>query len=88
MKFTEALEEIFNEVVLRKRTKSARKLVKKAQKRAHKNTNWANTKDKKGFKRVKIGANRYVFKRMSSEEKLSRARIGKLLGKNSKRLRK
>jgi hypothetical protein len=35
-----------------------------------------------------LGANRYIFKRMSSEEKISRARIGKLLGKNSKRLKK
>ena len=88
MKFVKALEEIFNEVVMTKRTRSERKLVKKANKRAHKNTNWKNTVAKKGFKRVKLGANRYVFKRMSSEEKISRARIGKLLGKNSKRLKK
>ena len=81
MKFVKALEEIFNEVVMTKRTRSERKLVKKANKRAHKNTNWKNTVAKKGFKRVKLGANRYVFKRMSSEEKI-------LLGKNSKRLKK
>ena len=69
MKFVKALEEIFNEVVMTKRTRSERKLVKKANKRAHKNTNWRNTVAKKGFKRVKLGANRYIFKRMSSEEK-------------------
>ena len=49
---------------------------------------WRNTVAKKGFKRVKVGKNRYVFKRMSSEEKISRARIGKLLGKNSKRFKR
>ena len=49
---------------------------------------WRNTVAKKGFKRVKVGKNRYVFKRMSSEEKISRARIGKLLGKNSKMFKK
>lgn len=88
MKFIQALEEIFNEVVMTKRTASEKKLVKKANKRAHKNTNWRNTVAKKGFKRVKVGKNRYVFKRMSSEEKISRKRIGRLLGKNSARLKK
>lgn len=88
MKFVKALENIFNEVVMTKRTVSEKRLVKKANKRAHKNTNWRNTVAKKGFKRVKVGKNRYVFKRMSSEEKISRARIGKLLGKNSKRFKK
>ncbi len=88
MKFVKALENIFNEVILHKRTSSEKRVVKKSLRRAHKNTNWRFTTAKKGFKRVKIGSNRYVFKRMSSEEKISRARIGKLLGKNSKRLKK
>ena len=87
MKFVKALENIFNEVILHKRTSSEKRVVKKSLRRAHKNTNWRFTTAKKGFKRVKIGSNRYVFKRLSGMEKITKKRIGKALGTNSKRFR-
>lgn len=87
MKFIKALEEIFNEVVMTRRTSSEKRLFKKAKRRAHKNTNWNYTKPKKGFKRVKVGKNRYIFERMSGAQKIALKRIGKSLGK-AKNLRK
>lgn len=83
MKISQYLEHIYNEFVLSRRTASEKKLIKKARRRAHKNTNWNYTKPKKGFKRVKVGKNRYIFKRMSSGQKIALKKIGRRLGKAS-----
>lgn len=83
MRISELFENIYNEVVFSRRTSAEKKLVKKARKRAHRNTNWNYTKPRKGFKRVKIGKNRYVFKRLTNKQKVVLQKIGRGLGKAS-----
>lgn len=82
MKMNEFLEDIYNEFVFTRRTNYEKKLAKKARRRAHKNTNWKALKPRKGWKRVKIGAYRYILERMPDSEKIMKKRIGKGLGRS------
>jgi hypothetical protein len=77
--FEEIIEQEYSELVLIKRNSSDRKIRRKKIKRAHKGTNWNTSVPKAGFKRVKVGK-RYVRVRMSSNERLMKKRVGKMLG--------
>lgn len=86
----EGFGEVFAEIAFRKRSASEKKAIKKAKRRAHKNTNYKALNHgvgRKGYKRVKVGGKRYMFERLSGQERVVKARVGRALGKAT-RLRK
>lgn len=86
----EDVEDVFDEsapTFFKKRTATQKRMIKNQRKKAHRGTNWKTVKSKKGYKRVKIGKNKYVRVKMSLNERRNKKRTGKFLGKN-KRLRK
>ena len=65
-----------------KRSKVMRRKTKKARRRAHKGTNWKLIKPRKGYKRVKLtGTKRYVFLRLKPNERVSKKRLMRTVGK-------
>lgn len=80
--FSDILGDVFNEVFMQKRTSTERRAVKKRAKIAHKGTNWHNLKPKRGYKRVKMSAKRYIRVPLSAVEKMKKRQIGRSLGKN------
>jgi len=73
-------------VVPHKRTRLARRRVRKQRFLAHRGTNWKSVKPKAGFKRVKIGK-MYIRVRMGGNEKNIRRLVGRAVGKQSARFR-
>jgi len=85
----EGFEQVFSEIYFHKRSVSEKKKVKRARRRAHRNTNFKSLnqgKPKKGYKRVKVGDKRYMFQKMSGQERIIKQRVGRALGR-SKQLR-
>jgi len=81
-KFTDYMQDIIDEVYMRKRTSLERRAVKKRAKVAHRGTNWHNLKPKRGYKRVKMTSKRYIRVPLSAIEKMKKRQIGRSLGKN------
>jgi len=81
-KFTDIIEDVINEIYMKKRTSLERKVVKKRAKIAHRGTNWHNLKPKRGYKRVKMSAKRYIRVPLSAVEKMMKRQVGRSLGKN------
>lgn len=81
------LKVCLTEIFFRKRTKSEKRLVKKAKRIRHRGTDWKNIKPKKGYKRVRVGRH-YVRVKLHPSERMTKKRVGRALGKNARRLKK
>lgn len=66
-----------------KRTASEKRKIKRALRRAHRGTNFNRVKPKKGYLRVKVGDKRYILKRQTPKQKITKHMIGKKLGKQT-----
>jgi hypothetical protein len=65
-----------------KRSKVVKRKTKRARRRAHKGTNWKIIKPRRGFKRVKLpNSKRYVLVRLKQNEKASKRRLMRAVGK-------
>ena len=76
-------KELYNEIVVKKWTNKQKVKKRKSLLKLHRGTQFKHMgeKPRKGHKRVLVGSKRYVWKRMSSAEKISRKRVGKAVGK-------
>lgn len=76
------LEEIYyTEITVHRQTASQRRAKARAKQRAHRGTNFNSLKPKKGYKRVRVGKNRYVYKKLSMKQKSAEKRVAKAIRK-------
>jgi hypothetical protein len=75
------LFQAIQEVVFQKQSSIEKRLRKKALRRAHRGTNWKFLEPREGYLRFKIpGTKRYVLKRMSPTQRVTKKQIGRGLG--------
>ena len=83
------LSNYLTEIYFRKRTKPERRKIKRARIKSRRGTDFKSVKPKEGYKRVKDASGRhYTHVRLKSNERISKKKVGKALGKQARRLKK
>lgn len=79
----EALKAAFRKWTVGEKRKKAKRL-----KKAHRGTNYASKKAKKGYtKTLAPGGKTYIYKRQSAKQRYTKKKVGQKLGRQQKRLR-